>query len=332
MTGFESVPVAPGPWLQIYRGAMRGGRAELLRWLDLARELLLLRAIAGVVLHGFPQELERNAAGLANECRLRGLPYAFSWGLDGTRDNDGTALTPTEKGQCMGRVLALHPDAWGLLDAEGRWDTDGGDGMHERGALEMGRALRALAPRATLGDQPWPMPDQHGGPRKVPRALDEGGPWAGYPLDEFAECVDFRAPQLYWTNWSGSDRYRRIAAWSEREWATADATLGPAGLVRPRTVTVQGYGHEPDPWALADCLLARRDRPTVVWVNPSRDASLVYRVLRAIASLDRLGYLVAGRSHTDSVRAWQRAAGLTADGLLGYAGLAKMEPQRKGAA
>lgn len=324
--------VPAGTWLQLYRGAMRGGRAELLRYLDEAREMHATGACAGVVLHGFPRELEANAAGLATECRSRSLPFAFGWGLDGTRDNDGTALTPTEKGASMGRVLAAHPDAWGVLDAEGRWDTDGGDGMHEAGALAMGAALRALAPTAVLADQPWPMPDQHGGARATAKPLDAGGPWAGYPLDEFASYVQWRAPQLYWTNWKQADRYRFVCAWSEREWATADRALGPVGLTRPRTVTVQGYGHEPDPWALADCLLARRAMPTIIWVNPSRDRSLAYRVLRAVAALARLGYLADGRSHTDSVRAFQRAAGLKEDGLLGAKGLAKLEPQRKGVA
>lgn len=320
MIGFG---VPAGTWLQLYRGAVHGGRPTLLGYLDACVGLLAEGAIAGVVLHGFPGELERNAASLAVECRTRSLPLAWSWGLD------GTDLSASAKGAAMGRVLAAHPDTWGALDPEGRWDADGGDGMSERGALEMGAALRALAPAAVLCDQPWPMPDQHGGARAAPQPLGKGGPWQGYPLDELASYVQWRAPQLYWTNWKQPDRYRFVCAWSEREWATADKALGPVGLARPRTVTVQGYGHEPDPWALADALLARRDRPTIMWVNPSRDCSLAYRVLRAVAALARLGYLVDGRSHTDSVRAFQRAAGLVEDGLLGAMGLAKLEPQRK---
>lgn len=330
-TTFEKVraKVPAGVHLQLYRGAMRGGRPQLLGYLDECARLYAAGAIAGVVLHGFPQELEKAAKGLADECRSRGLHLGFSYGLDGTRDNDGTELTALEKGACMGRVAAAHPDTWTVLDLEGKWDTDGGDGMNEATALAMVRKLRELAPDTVLIDQPWPMPDQHGGPRAVARLIGEGGPWQGYPLDEIAEAVDARAPQLYWTNWKDKGRYERVRAWSNKEWATADKALAPAGLVRPRTVTVQGYGHDPDPWCLADCLLAHREVPSIMWCDPWPEA-LTLRVLQAVATLRARGYAAPGTDHRAEVRRFQSDAGLKVDGWLGPVGFAKLEPQRKG--
>jgi hypothetical protein len=317
-TSFDTVPVAKGVWLQLYRGAMKG--RQLSEHLDDSERLRDEGAIAGVLLHGFPRELERSAESLVRMCETRRLPFAFSWGLDGSKDEDGTRLTVREKGECMGRVLAAHPRAWGLLDAEGQWDTDEGpaDDMDEAGAIEMGLALRRLAPHAVLGDQPWPMPDQHGGRRSKPKPLEQGGVWYGFPLDEFASCVHFRAPQLYWTNWKQRTRYRDVGAWSEREWGIAERAMQPCGLVRPRTITVQGYGHEPDPWALVDALLARRDRPVVMWVNPSRDFTVARRALRVQRALETRGVLDAQADHRDAVKVFQRSAGLTADGWAGY--------------
>lgn len=318
MGEFNSVKVAAGAWLQLYRGAMRGGRDELRRHLDASVRLRVEGAISGVLLHGFPQELERAASGLANECRSRGLPFGFTWGLDGSRDNDGTRLTAREKGECMGLVLAANPDcAMGGLNNEVQWDKDEGpdDDMDETGALVMGAELRRVAPDAILLNQPWPAIEQHGDIRKAPKPIGEGGSFAGYPVDEMATYVDFFADQRYWENWpKRRDRYAFLNTWAEREWTRVDAALG--ALRRPRTVTIQGYAHDEQPWTVVDAVLSRRDRPVIVWSEPFPTASTL-RALRVGPELTKRGLLMPSVKHTDAIRAFQTSAGLRVDGLAG---------------
>lgn len=317
---FDSIRVQPGVWPQLYRGAMRGGRAELLRYLD---QLVVLRdeqVVAGVMLHGFPRDLERNAAGLAAECKTRGLPLAFSWGLDGSKDEDGTRLTVREKGECMGRVLAAHPGVWGDLNPESQWDsnTGGADDMHDAGALIMGASLRSLAPNAVLCTQPWPAIEQHGDVRRKPLPLGQGGPFSGFPIDEFASYVQFHADQRYWENWKPrKDRYKYLNQWAEREWTHVDAALELEGLKRPRTVTIQGYEHDEQPWTVVDAVLSRRDRPVIVWSDPFPDA-VTLRALRVGPALVKRGFLTPSMSHVEGIKAFQRSAKIAVDGLAGY--------------
>ena len=320
-TDFSKIDVEPGAWLQLYRGAMRGGRAELLQHLDAATRLRAEGAVAGVVLHGFPRELEKAAAGLAAECLSRGLPYGFSWGLDGSVDNDGTRLTAVEKGDCIGRVLGALPTCrMGGINNETKWDKDEGplDDMDEQGALDMGVRIRTHAPNAVLFNQPWPAIEQHGDVRKTPKPIGQGGVFAGYPVDEMATYVQFFADQRYWENWTRADRYAYLNAWADREWAHINAALEKVGIRRPQTVTIQGYRHDEKPWTVVDAVLSRRDRPVIVWSDPYPTTSTV-QALRVGPALAKRGFLTPKGAHIEAIKAFQRDAKLAVDGLAGKA-------------
>lgn len=319
-TTFEHIPVAPGPWLQLYRGAMRGGRSELLSHLDTCARLQSEGVIAGVLPHGFPRELEKNALSISEECRSRGLRFGFSWGLDGSEDNDKTRLTTIEKGDCIGRVLRAIPSATlGGLNNEIQWDKENGadDDMGERGAVVLGQRIRALAPNVTLFNQPWPAILQHGDVRSKPLPIDKGGVFRGYPVDEMAVYCAFFADQRYWENWKyRKDRYKYLNSWAEREWTTLNVALEGAGLRRPQTLTIQGYSHDEQPWTVVDAVLSRRDRPVIVWSEPFPTKSTL-RALRVGPELIKRGYLREGVSHLDAIKAFQRDAKITVDGLAG---------------
>lgn len=174
--------VCPGVYLQLYRGAMRGKRAELLRHLDACRELQQERVIAGVLLHcSLASRSERN---LPRERVPR--PRIALRLLVGARRVGRQlwhAAHSEREGPGDGRVLASVPEVcFGVLDPEGRWDSDEGphDDMDEAGAIEMCTELRSTP---ALCDQPWPMPEQHGDVRRSPRAA-RGRVFRGYPVDE----------------------------------------------------------------------------------------------------------------------------------------------------
>lgn len=320
-TSFEKIPVQAGPWLQLYRGAMRGGRTELLKHLDVSARLQLENVIAGVVLHGFPRELEKAATGLRDECLSRGLRFGFSWGLDGSSDNDGTKLTTIEKGDCIGRTLRAVPEASNNgLNNESQWDTEtsASDDMGERGAIVLGQRIRALAPNATLFTQPWPAIEQHGDVRKKPLPMDQGGVFKGWPVDEMAVYCSYFADQRYWENWpTRKDRYDYLNTWAEREWANVTKALRTVGLERPRTVTIQGYQHDEQPWTVVDAVMSRADRPVIVWSEPF-PTEVTVRALRVGPELMRRGFWPVGRSHLEAIKAFQKDAKLTIDGKAGY--------------
>lgn len=251
--------------------------------------------------------------------KMAGLAY----GLDGATDGDSTRMTAVEKGERMGLAAAASNADLVLPNAETQWDSDQGpdDDMDENGAIAMGKAYRARAPKTVTIDQPWPMPDQHGENRKQVRPIDQGGSFAGFPIDEFASWVDGRAPQVYWANWYrvwGSEAYRKVVAWSEREWNTIETgmrRLDPK-LVLPRTATLQGYGHDAYPWTLADYLLRHvQHRPIILWCDPAPTAGTI----EIIATVEQIiqNARQAGRTADAQLKDIQHRNGLTPDGILG---------------
>jgi hypothetical protein len=313
--------ITPGIWFQIYRGAVQGRSAAQRRsTLRTYMHDISTMGLPGVVLHGFPRELLSVYKELLDIGKELGLPVAFSWGLDGSRDNDGSRLTAEEKGSCMGEVLTHPETAFGLIDAETAWDRDTGtdDDADEAGALAMGKELRKLAPDAVLGDQPWFAIQSHGDERKEALDIGSGGTFRGFPSDEFASFVDFRAAQVYWNDARGKDRAQRIQNWHEKDWREHDTSLARKGLVRPRTYTLQGYGHDDIPYELAASIqkLLDDDKPVILWGEPY-PTYVTIRIVRAVMKLRGMGYVGTGAVKRFQNDANQHGAGLSADDRLG---------------
>jgi len=327
--------VAPGVYVQIYRDSVHGptpqGRRDALARLV---ERLGQLSLPGVVYHGFARELVRNWPGLVEIAVDNGLHPMASWGLDGTRDNDGTRLTAKEKGECIGEVLRDPMCVLGLADAEVAYDTDQGldDDTDEAGALVMGEQVRKLAPSALFGDQPWFAMDSHGELRPKPRPIGRGGPFAGFPIDEFASVVNGHFIQAYcndFTRQFGEERYDRVFNWMERDWNKIDRAFEPVGLRRFRSITIQGYG-----WRLRDlarCLLewwVRRQYPVIMWSEPFPSSDTI-RVVQGVQRLVVEGFACPGIDPIEAVRSWQidaneHGANLDTDGYLGNKGLTYM--------
>lgn len=305
------LPIARGTWLQLYLGSMRGELEVqlMVRW---AKRL----GLPGVVFHGGRKGLLQGA----EIARGEGVPFAFSFGLDG----GGKAR---DKGRKVGELLASVPDrAFGGLDMEGQYDVDTGpeDETDEAGALAMGEEIRKLAPDVILCDQPWFAMQSHGDERKIAKPLGEGGTFAGHPSDEVASYVQFRARQLYFRNLKGKDAYGRCRRWSDRDWAQHDASLRRLGLERPHTWTLQGYGHSQRPQDFVDALLTVRDRPSILWFDAEYRGEPWAVTVSCLAAVNRIaheGHAPEGRAPVECVRSWQRALGLSGpevDGACGW--------------
>lgn len=323
---WTSPAIARGPWLQLYLGSMR--ERDVLAMLREAKRL----GLPGVLFHGGPRGLERRAASWAKVARDEGVAFGFAFGVDGSKDSDGSALTVDEKGAAISSVLVAHKDAaFSLINAEITWDRDDGpdDDMDEAGALRLGEVIRAWAPDAILGDQPWFAIDSHGEERRNARDIDKGGTFAGFPSDEFASWVQFRAPQVYFRNFGVSDptAYRRVFAWHHRDWSKHDESLARLGLVRPRTYTLQAYGHHVRPQDFVDALLSVHDRPSILWWDHEYASRwpVTAACLEAAARIEREGHAPAGRSPRDAVRSWQASLGFTDRGLDGSCGWGTIE-------
>jgi len=236
-----------------------------------------------------------------------GMPYALAFGLDG-------ASTGAEKGKRVADAVTAHPNArFSLLDAEGQWDTDkgAGDTTTPKEALVMGRTIRAQHPNACLIDQPWFAMQSHGDERKVPLSIENGGTFAGFPSDEFASFINGRCPQVYFRNFHGADAYAKVMAWHRRDWAEHEKSLDRAGLVRPRSMTLQGYGHQERPQDLIDAMLTPEclNALVVLWWDAQ------YR-----SQFPLLLTLIKARRHirvAGGIQAFQTLIGAKPDGIFG---------------
>jgi hypothetical protein len=270
----------------------------------------------GIVIHGFPRGLP-GVAVLAHRGE-RGTRRAGSFGLDGTKDDDGTPLTAVEKGACVGEVAADAHCQGVYLDAEGRWDEG-----KEADALAFGEAVRKVAPRAWIGDQPWFAIDVHGELARTALPNDRGGVFRGFPVDEFAvRAVNGdRARQAYWANFIrqyGGDAYERVIARMERDWAKIRPAMQSRGLARTEAVTIQGYGHDRI-GDLVHCVLDwgfNRQTRVVVWSEPL-PTPLAYAALVAAERLASLGFAGPGVDPHHAIRAAQHSLGVDVDGVVG---------------
>lgn len=326
MTTIQPTPTAPpgsipeGVYIQPYREAIHGDvRAAIERMCDDARAL----GCPGLAWHGFPQELLAAWDGLARTTAARSLLALAAWGLDGKN------ASAARKGDLVGQLLAKPTCAAGLLDAEGQYDHDDGpaDDMDEAGAIALGTALRARAPMALVGDQPWYAMRSHANVRRTAKPIELGGTLAGFPVEEFGlVCNLGRFRQGYIYRKQGLN-YRPTYERMDRDWTAIAPALRAVGVERPLGVTVQGYGwllHE-----LVDVLIERGVRPGMpvfMWAEPWPDA-VALRALRALQWLRREGFVREGRSALDAVRDAQtelnrQGARLDVDGAFGDASYA----------
>lgn len=304
---------------QIYRGGISGATPQIRRD-KLIRAVADLAApelgLSNVCFHGFPEELVNTWDGLARIASDHGMGALASWGLDGERANDGSSLTGKEKGEAMGNVLARPTCVAGLADAEGRWDTSTGssDVTDEDDALALGEALRAKAPNALVGDQPWFAIDSHGEVRKAPPVADPKNVFRGFPVDEFArKCVNWYQFRQAYCNEAGfkarwgRSRYEKVFAWMERDWALLKEPFKKAGLHYNPGITVQTYFWEDTPSDLMHCLITyngERGQPVIGWCDYFPSATFLACV-RGLKFLKERGYVIVGRPAGVAVKMYQ---------------------------
>lgn len=274
--------IEPKSWFQIYRGAYRGTAEQKRAQLDKdVAALAKLSCVGGVIFHGFPRELLPAIDGLVALAKKHQIKCAFSWGLDGSRDVDGSRLTAKEKGECVGEALQHDGIEFGLLDAEGKWDTtvDSADDMNDLGAIELCEAMRKRAPSALVGDQPWFAIQKHGDEKRVVDLSSIGGTFTGFPSDEFAYFIDFRSPQVYFNDFMdlGKSRLEKIVSWHEKEWQLHDKSLERKSLRKPRTYTLQGYKSDDITSSYAALLWGKliEEKPVIHWCDPTPSAHTI---------------------------------------------------------
>lgn len=245
----------PGLYVQIYRGAMSAAQRDNI---GATLDSFKAQGIKGIVWHGFTMEMGPvTFAALTKLCTDRGLLSLAAFGMGST--------DPVGMGTRIGKV-ALVPGCFAVvLDMEGAWDSG-----KKASAVQLGQALRAVAPNALVIDQPWPEPNWHD----------------SFPWEETAAFVDIRAPQYYVNDWQGSDRYERVWPVFVSQWAHLDATkLAHDNLVKPEIRTIQGYH-----WvfhSLVNCLLT--NQTMIVWAEPFPD-DLWFLGVQTVAKLAALGF------------------------------------------
>lgn len=331
---FPASPIGGGVWIQVYLDSMPKDGSKLPDLDAISRTFIKDAAEfgSGVLFHAGPRHIERHYKRYAQIARASGVKFGFAYGIDGAGDTDGSRLTVEEKGAIMGAIAACVPDcAMNVANAETAYDSDTGpeDDMDEGGVLRMGREVRLRAPNAFFVDQPWFAMDSHGEERKTAKPLDQGGTFAGFPSDEFASWINVRAPQVYFRNFGieNPEAYRRVVAWHEKDWQKHDASLARLSLQRPRTYTLQGYGHQKRPQDFVHALLLLRDRFSLLWTDYQYHRAqwpVTAACLRARKLILDGGHAPAGRSPSECIRSWQSSLGFTGADLDGWAGFATL--------
>ena len=331
---FPAMPFPNGVWLQVYLGSLSKDGNKLPNLGQLERQLMpavRVLGLPGLLFHAGPRHHEAHHQRYQKFAKQQGVRYGLAYGLDGETDSDKTKLTVEEKGTVMGSLArSLSDMSLSVANAEIAYDRDAGpeDDMDEKGVLRMGAEVRQRAPKALFFDQPWFAIDQHGEARRVARPLEDGGPFAGFPSDEFASWIEVRAPQVYFRNFGIADptAYRHVVRWHEREWQEHDALLAPHGLLRPRTYTLQMYGHHKRPQDFVHALVTLRDRPVIGWwdheyYSKNDGWRITVACMAAVKAIVDGGHAPPGRPARECIRAWQQALGLKdaqLDGACGF--------------
>lgn len=243
------VVLSEGIYLQVFRSKIPGATHQArMDWCAKHLDESVALGVKGIAWHGFPGEMTPdNYLPLAHLCRDRDLLTMAAYGLN--------THHPEANGQAIGTVLALPECDGGLLDAEGAFDQ----GAHTIAEVLCG-AIRAKAPHALIGDQPWFAPTLH----------------SGFPYEEFSKCVGFHAPQVYVNDFIkkyGTDRYDKVWPWYQKSWSTLETGLFKKGLIRPHVPTIQAYAWKDIPNDLDHCLTVN---PSLIcWCEPWPDASFL---------------------------------------------------------
>jgi len=298
---------------QIYRDAIPSPKEQNL--VAFLRKVVKAK-ISGVCLHGFPTELAQNWGRLSSLCSDQGLISYASWGLDSGASEDN--LQGKLKGELVSQILNVSSCSGGLLDAEGGWDKGAEDDAREF----VGAVKKNLKRAVPLGDQCWFAMKSHASVRKVGKPKDSGGPLAGFPVDEFAEIINWlRFLQAYCNNadsvqrWGGA-RYQKIFAWMDSDWASIRTALESAGLWRDLGITIQGYGWKLS--SLGHCLFKygiQRKQPVIMWGEPFPHDNewLMVQAVDKVA----VRFWRDALSIEDNIKNFQQWAGITVDGAFG---------------
>jgi hypothetical protein len=262
-TALRKLPA--GIYIQVFRGKVPGSTRtqRLALYTAKVREFASLGA-KGIAHHGFSTELTADALrDLTGICRDNGMRSLAAFGMDSS--------DPAGKGERIGRVLESDHCDGVLLDAEGAFEdtADGDDKAHARAFASTFLSHRNAVPHKIVCDQPWMLPTVH---------------WSKWPWEEFADCVDARAPQWYWNDFSrqyGRDRVAKMAPKCGAAWDKLNARLARTGHKRPVWGTLQGYAWSDIPDELATALKRSTTEPLFVWCEPWPDDAFM-RVWREL--------------------------------------------------
>lgn len=291
------------------------GERGLLASLDAARDELDAIRPAIIVLHASPSSLVANLRVAVSRVRQR-HPYARVWvgcGIDGTagewreaRRTDAQVIAPMRDVAMLCEALAIECVVW---NGESQWKDQPHDKVTpaeiEALADACGRAVVKAAPNVVHWLSSFDQPNLHGSLRSFLRG--------------FTRWVSAYTGQAYVAQAGGAprgaldrrlDAARRGQELAERAGYLPDDIDGvdTADDV-DRVPTIQGHATH-----LADLARAASELPMVlVWSVPlvSEGGRVDETGLRALRFASRV------RDSGLSVREWQRAKGLVADGIVG---------------
>ena len=246
----------PGVYVQIYRAKVPGAtHAARLAVLDDRLAQFASLGAKGIVWHGFSTEMDVDALrDLTALCRDHDLLSLAAFGMDAT--------DPAGKGERIGRVLESDVCDGVVLDAEGAWEGASDDRERAKAFAAAFLPHRALVPHKPVIDQPWPLPSVH----------------QDWPWEEFAACVDARAPQWYVNDWQsvyGASRYAKCMGRFDAAWSALRVRLSRTQSDRPVWDTIQGYGWADIPHDLMTALSRSSTTPVLVWCEPFPDAAFM---------------------------------------------------------
>lgn len=314
----------PGRSIQPYRqqGTYSDAKmlAEIPRW--------KAAGIKRVLRHGFVGEQTVQVfEAWAQKVRSAGLDTGAAFGLA-----MAAKVHPEVAGEAMGRVYASPLCSIGVTDAEGAFDTNQQADAADA-ATKMGVSVRKFAANVYIISQPWPVIGLH----------------LGFPIVEFSRWHDEHDSQEYATDFKaafGKDRWPRLLSWSEKSWAACEHDrLGPANVIRPRGITVEGYGHDDVIYDLVDvfynstnaniwcewepeesCLMAVRAADWLRTFAETRESAITTEMQR-VKQIDDYRSMTVSRA---AVGVFQRETGLKVDYLCGYDTMGKMGIKRAG--
>jgi hypothetical protein len=273
-----------------------------------ARALLDLARPQIIRLHTGPTALASDGAKLTEKVRAAYPDAEVWWALAG----DAHGPDPTRVWVRAAQAAVAAGVGVLELNCEQAWKT------RPRGTARRAvDATHAAAPSLALGhtayDGPLSVVTSAPGAKPVRR-------WGGhsvYPWQEFLGAgspVAFSSPQVYWASAGGETKARGAGAERLRNHRASWAAAVRAGKIRadlPVHGYLQSYGCRTDELVAVGEAFA----VTSWWATPTRLRPEGVAAIHALAELHRRG---------QSVAAFQRAAGLVADGLCGPKTLAAL--------